>query len=164
MTMVSSGAVSFGGNSTTSPLRDSINIELLKSATATLTMNDSLFRTLAGVPSGAISVSNVYGKTYTRYGTPGGSFNRSTGTVILSITNGMPNVAFNVVLQATTSGQPAPGQIATSPSTLNSSGNWSQSYNVAGSPYWYPGVYTNTFYFYQGASYPGGTFIGAISL
>ena len=62
MTMVSSGPISIGGNATTGGLNQSINIELGRSATATSSLNESALRTLAGVPSGAISLSNFYGK------------------------------------------------------------------------------------------------------
>ena len=41
----------------------SINLELGRSATASSNMNESALRTLAGVSSGAISISDFYGKT-----------------------------------------------------------------------------------------------------
>jgi hypothetical protein len=63
MTMVSSGPISIGGSATSGGLNQSINIELGRSATATSSLNESALRTLAGVPSGAISLSNFYGKT-----------------------------------------------------------------------------------------------------
>jgi len=62
MTMVSSGEISIGGSATSGGLNRSINVELGLSATATSSLNDAAFRTLAGVPSGAISLSNFYGK------------------------------------------------------------------------------------------------------
>ena len=62
MTMVSSGPISLGGNATTGGLNQSINIELGQSATATISLNDANVRTLLGVPSGAISLNNAYGK------------------------------------------------------------------------------------------------------
>jgi hypothetical protein len=62
MTMVSSGPISLAGNATTGGLNQSVNIELGRSATATINMNESAVRGLAGVPSGAISMSNFYGK------------------------------------------------------------------------------------------------------
>ena len=62
MTMVSSGPISIGGSATTGGLNQSINIELGRSATATSSLNETALRTLAGVPSGAISLSNFYGK------------------------------------------------------------------------------------------------------
>lgn len=63
MTMVSSGPISLGGNATTGGLNQSVNIELNRSATATINMNESAVRTLFAVPSGAISMSNGYGKS-----------------------------------------------------------------------------------------------------
>lgn len=63
MTMVSSGEISIGGSATSGGLNRSINVELGLSATATSSLNNAAFRTLAGVPSGAISLSNFYGKT-----------------------------------------------------------------------------------------------------
>jgi hypothetical protein len=61
--MVSSGPISLAGNATTGGLNQSVNIELNRSATATINMNESAVRTLAAVPSGAISMSNFYGKS-----------------------------------------------------------------------------------------------------
>ena len=63
MTMVSTGPISIGGSATSGGLNQSINIELGRAATATSSLNESALRTLAGVPSGAISLSNFYGKS-----------------------------------------------------------------------------------------------------
>jgi hypothetical protein len=41
-----------------------INVETLKSATATITLNDADVRLLAQKPSGAISISDMYGKSW----------------------------------------------------------------------------------------------------
>jgi len=54
-----SGQISIGG----STVGQSINLELGRAATATSSLNESALRTLAGVPSGAISLSNFYGKS-----------------------------------------------------------------------------------------------------
>jgi hypothetical protein len=59
MTLNASGPLSFGGATT----GQSINLELGKSATALASINATDFRTLAGVASGQISVSNFYGKS-----------------------------------------------------------------------------------------------------
>ena len=56
MPLNSSGAISIGGANT----GQSINLELGRAATATSQMNESALRTLAGVASGAISLSNFY--------------------------------------------------------------------------------------------------------
>lgn len=53
MTLQSSGAISLGN----------VNTENGLSATATISMNDTASRNLAGVASGAISMSNFYGKS-----------------------------------------------------------------------------------------------------
>jgi hypothetical protein len=62
MTMVSTGPISLGGTGTSGGLNQSVNVELGRSGTATINMNESAVRTLAGVPSGAISMNNFYGK------------------------------------------------------------------------------------------------------
>jgi hypothetical protein len=68
MTLNSSGPISLGG----STAGQSINLELGKSATATVSLNDTDVRTLAGVASGAIIVpTDFYGKS----------------SVVISITN-----------------------------------------------------------------------------
>lgn len=163
--MVSSGSLKFGGTNTASPLRNSINVELLKNENAPISINDSDFRALAGVPSGGISISNVYGQTYTRYGTPSGTFNVSNGDLFLYINGGMPFEVFYIWGAFSTSGQPYGGYIAPYPGYLDANGNFAQYYNVFGDPYWYPGPYTNVFDFYQGAStYPNGTYIGTVTL
>ena len=61
MTLNATGPLSMGGATT----GQSINLELGVSATAQGALNDTSFRTLAGVPSGAISISNFYGKSNT---------------------------------------------------------------------------------------------------
>jgi hypothetical protein len=60
MTLNASGPISLGG----STAGQSINLELSKSATATVSLNDTDVRTLAGVASGAIVMpTNFYGKS-----------------------------------------------------------------------------------------------------
>lgn len=59
MTLNASGPISFGGSTT----GQSINLELGVSATALASIDSTSFRTLAGVSSGAISLSNFYGKS-----------------------------------------------------------------------------------------------------
>jgi len=78
MALNASGQISIGG----STAGQSINLELGLSATATSTMNDAALRSLAGVASGAISLSNFYGKSSAiGYGF---SFTGSTGAYFLS--------------------------------------------------------------------------------
>ena len=57
MPLATSGTMSIGGTTTDR----SINVELGRSATATSNMGETDLRTLAGVTSGAISMSNFYG-------------------------------------------------------------------------------------------------------
>ena len=59
MTLATSGTMSIGGTTATR----SINLELGRAATATSNMGETDLRTLAGVSSGAISMSNFYGKS-----------------------------------------------------------------------------------------------------
>lgn len=61
MTLNASGPLSLGGATT----GQSINLELGQAATATASINATNFRTLAGVASGQISISNFYGKSNT---------------------------------------------------------------------------------------------------
>jgi hypothetical protein len=63
MTMVSTGPISLGGTGTSGGLNQSVNVELGRSGTATINMNETAVRTLAGVASGAISMNNFYGKS-----------------------------------------------------------------------------------------------------
>lgn len=63
MTLNASGPISLGG----STVGQSINLELGNSATALASINSTQFRTLAGVPSGQISLSNFYGKSSNSY-------------------------------------------------------------------------------------------------
>jgi hypothetical protein len=61
MTLATSGSLSIGGVVT----NRSINLELGRAQNAQSAMGESALRTLAGVPSGAISISNFYGKSNT---------------------------------------------------------------------------------------------------
>jgi len=180
MTMNSTGQISLGG----STAGQSINLEILQSATASVSLNTSAVRALAAIPTGAISISSVYGKTYTRYGTATGSFNAPAATVTFTIVGGQPFAQFYIYLYNTTSGQPYPGYVGLNPpindsvGTLDASGNWSNTFILSRyDPYWYqgynvPGPYTNYFYVYQGATgqtfsttpYPAGTRIATLAI
>lgn len=59
MTINSTGAVSLGG----STAGQSVNLELGRSATASINMNETAVRTLAGKASGAIAMSDFRGKS-----------------------------------------------------------------------------------------------------
>ncbi len=63
MTLATSGTMSIGG----STQDRSINLELKRAATATSNMNETSLRDLADVSSGAISMSNFYGKTIYKF-------------------------------------------------------------------------------------------------
>lgn len=61
MTLPASGPISL----------NAVNVELQQTATGTISLNDTKVRTLFGVASGAISMSNGYGKAYTVAGNSG---------------------------------------------------------------------------------------------
>lgn len=57
-----------------------VNTELGRSATATISLNESAVRSLAGVPSGAISMNDLRGKSNVSFSPDGGT---SAGTAVL---------------------------------------------------------------------------------
>jgi hypothetical protein len=59
MALNSSGQISMGGSTS----GQSINLELGRPATQAINLNESEVRSLAGVPTGAISLNNFYGKS-----------------------------------------------------------------------------------------------------
>lgn len=63
MTLQSSGAISLGN----------VNTELGRSSTATISLGETAVRTLAGVSSGAIALSNLYGKSNVSFTPAGGA-------------------------------------------------------------------------------------------
>jgi hypothetical protein len=63
MTLQSSGAISLAN----------VNTELGRSSTATISLGETAVRTLAGVASGAISLSNLYGKSNVTFTPDGGT-------------------------------------------------------------------------------------------
>lgn len=65
MTMVSSGPISLGGTATSGGLNQSVNVELGRSGTASINMNESAVRTLAGAGGSGTqySMSSFYGKS-----------------------------------------------------------------------------------------------------
>jgi hypothetical protein len=76
MALGSTGAISLGGPST----GQSIALELGLSATATISLNDTVVRTLGGVASGEISLNNFFGKSNTPAGTQKAIFAFGQGT------------------------------------------------------------------------------------
>jgi uncharacterized delta-60 repeat protein len=86
MALNSTGTISLGGTTT----GQSVSLELGRSSTATISLNDTAVRTLAGVASGAISLYNLYGKSNVPYwiGILGGSaFSNSQGITVDSSGN-----------------------------------------------------------------------------
>ena len=59
MTLASSGIMSLGGSTATR----SVNLELGRSATASINMNETAVRSLAGVSSGSYGINSFYGKS-----------------------------------------------------------------------------------------------------
>jgi hypothetical protein len=70
MTLQSSGAISLGN----------VNTELGRSSTAAISLGETAVRTLAGVSSGAIALSNLYGKSNVSFTPDGGT---SAGTRVI---------------------------------------------------------------------------------
>lgn len=81
MTLQSNGAISFAN----------INNELGVANTTTRTLNDSAARTLAGVASGQISLSNFYGKSNVTFSPSGGA--NSTSRQVLTDIQVYPSTA-----------------------------------------------------------------------
>lgn len=79
MTLASSGEISIGG----STANRSINLELGRSATATSSLGESALRTLAGVSSGAISLSSFYGKSNVTLAAALNNYNAGAYNVVL---------------------------------------------------------------------------------
>lgn len=111
MTLNSSGPISFGGSTT----GQSINLELGVSATALASINSTSFRTLAGVASGQISLSNFYGKSNATYwfasfktpfiyGYSGHTINSSNGNIVFSTTTNAINPYYSTVYRVANSG------------------------------------------------------------
>jgi len=82
MTIQSSGEISLGGSTT----GRSVNLTLGKTATATVSMNDTAVRGLAGVATGAVSFSNFYSKSLSYAITPNVSSVNEGGSVTFTVT------------------------------------------------------------------------------
>ena len=62
-----------------------VNVELLQSATATISLNDTNVRALAGVPSGTIGMNNLQGKQYRV--TPTQTYSSSTANASINVSS-----------------------------------------------------------------------------
>lgn len=111
MTLNSSGPISLGGSTT----GQSINLELGFSATALASINSTSFRTLAGVASGQISLSNFYGKsnatyffasfkTPFSYGYSGHTINTSNGNIVFALNTSAGAPYYSTVYRISNSG------------------------------------------------------------
>lgn len=76
MALTASGEISLGGTTATR----SVNLEMLKTATATIGMNDSSPRILAQILSGQISMSSFYGRRWVKFV---GATTSTSGTISL---------------------------------------------------------------------------------
>src|SRR5574343_18056 len=81
MTLPASGTITF----------NNVNVELGVSGTTTRSLNDAAVRSLAGVPSGAISMSNLHGKSYLAFTPDGGT--SSGSRVPIDINTSYPSTA-----------------------------------------------------------------------
>jgi hypothetical protein len=138
MTLQSSGAIS----------ASQINTELAASATATIGLNDTTARTLAGIPSGAISMSHFYGTSSAYDWAIFGGGQVSTGRVA---TTDKHTYTSNVNTAATALGGVQSALAATGNSTVGIFGGGSPSTS---------GKYTNK-YTYANDTVSPGTLLGA---
>jgi hypothetical protein len=94
MTLNATGPISLGGTDT----GQSINLELGKGAQTLITLNDTEVRTLAGKPSGAITIpTDFYGKVYGNY------YTVSSPTTNLNLSNlfsPKPQAAYTVTIDS----------------------------------------------------------------
>lgn len=90
MTLQSSGAISFSN----------INVELSLTSTAQISLNDTAVRSLAGVASGAISMSNFYGKSFFTYEW-GGALPAWAGTFPSQTAGSLSAASLSVVINRT---------------------------------------------------------------
>ncbi len=124
-----------------------VNVEFGRASNTPITLNDSDVRALAGIPSGAISLNDLHGKTYYPYGrcTFFGFVNHGTyGTIYCDIDSAPAFASVVLNLWSTDSGQPTG---STSIGSCNGSGVLNYVHDTAvGDPYWYPAPIINRFF------------------
>jgi hypothetical protein len=91
MPLNASGPLSLGG----ATAGESVNLELGKSATALISMNDSDLRTLFGVASGQISINQGYGKSSFSSNATRGFFAGGSNTPLAGSRNTMSKLTFS---------------------------------------------------------------------
>ena len=133
MTLALSGVMSLGGSTS----ERSINLELGRSATATISMNEADVRGLADITSGAISLSNFHGKSDSVAGTLSGTGSLSLPANASSITwtgRGGTGTTTAAYYTYTTNNYPASYLTASFWYNLGSPGqyySWAQAVNLA---------------------------------
>ena len=169
MAICASGEIALGG----STAGRSVNLELGRSASAAICMNETGVRTLAGVPSGAISMNCFYGKSRGPT-TLGKVFEGGYNTGVVDIGGGVcyymllsPNATGCTICQWKTTRTSTAGTCSTVNGYLNTygamqnathpAGNWTATRSINGYSDWYlPAISeTGTMYTNKG-SMPSG--------
>lgn len=130
MALNSSGTLSIGG----ATVGQSINLELNRAATATSNLNETELRTLAGVASGQISVSNFYGKSTditSQYALYMGSEWGGGATYIFNCNKYGYSTATSVATTAIPTSRGAPSKAAAGTTTLALMGGGVEGYCIA---------------------------------
>lgn len=144
MPLNSTGPISIGG----STAGQSINLELGQSATAQSSLNDSGLRNLAGVASGAISLSNFYGKSGAPAVTIANPLSLQSNTYQLTTINGTMFVRILLYGNGTMLVEANENGVTTN---LTSSAFWASPTTAnVGNYYWYRATRT-------GGTIPGGS-------
>ena len=90
MTLQSSGAISLGN----------VNTELGRSSTATISLGETAVRTLAGVSSGAIALSSLYGKSNVTFSPDGGTTAETAVFLSDEVTGGVAGLTISCSVNA----------------------------------------------------------------